>query len=123
MDFLTGGKFKGTIHRVVQPPEDQRSYTRLGVFYFCMTDDDVRLSSLLQKHLIKEKVKGQKGGDLSKSESQDQDQDAVNPNAPTMRDWRRARTAAYGRSDLTKTKESASVEEEVFHGIAVKHYS
>ncbi|KAH0831126.1 hypothetical protein J3R83DRAFT_13692 [Lanmaoa asiatica] len=38
LDFLTGGYYKGTIHRVVQPPPDQQQYARLGVFYFVMPD-------------------------------------------------------------------------------------
>ena len=119
MDFLTEGKYKGTIHRVVQPPVDQRTYTRLGVFYFCMTDDDVRLESLFKKAKTKvgEKQKdGEKDGEKNVEEEN-------TTGAPTMRDWRRARTAAYGRSELTKTKDSTTVEEEVFHGIVVKHYS
>ena len=40
MEFLSGGYYKATIHRVVQPPVDQRGYERLGVFYFCKADDD-----------------------------------------------------------------------------------
>jgi len=32
MEFLTGGAYKATIHRVIQPPEDQRDRARLGVF-------------------------------------------------------------------------------------------
>ena len=43
LEFLSGGILKATIHRVVQPPPDQRGYTRLGVIYFAMSDDDVRL--------------------------------------------------------------------------------
>ena len=113
MDFLTGGEFKGTIHRVVQPPIDQQSLTRLGVFYFCMTDDDVRLTSLLKKYAH------EKDGKAGESHDDNETDHQV---APTMRDWRRARTAAYGRSDLAKGKET-NVEEESFHGIVVKHYS
>ncbi|KAF8068689.1 hypothetical protein FPV67DRAFT_1396300, partial [Lyophyllum atratum] len=43
LEFLSGGFYRATIHRVVQPPEDQRKETRLGVFYFCMSDDDTKL--------------------------------------------------------------------------------
>jgi len=32
MEFLTGGAYKATIRRVVQPPEEQRDRARLGVF-------------------------------------------------------------------------------------------
>ncbi|CAH2355471.1 hypothetical protein CLIB1423_27S00298 [[Candida] railenensis] len=35
MEFITGGYFKSSIHRVVSPPEDQRGYRRLVLIYFC----------------------------------------------------------------------------------------
>jgi len=109
MEFLTGGIYKGTIHRVVQPPEDQRSITRLGVFYFAMTDDDVRLtpSSLGASSPILANE-----GVLTVPEDE----------APTMEQWRKGRTAAYGQSDLKKA-ETEGVETEVINGVVVKHYN
>ncbi|CCE72971.1 Piso0_000579 [Millerozyma farinosa CBS 7064] len=35
MEFITGGYFKSSIHRVVSPPEDQKRYRRLVLIYFC----------------------------------------------------------------------------------------
>ncbi|GJN87615.1 hypothetical protein Rhopal_000570-T1 [Rhodotorula paludigena] len=35
LEFLSGGLFKSTIHRVVGPPKDQRGHRRLGLIYFC----------------------------------------------------------------------------------------
>ncbi|EED80272.1 predicted protein, partial [Postia placenta Mad-698-R] len=72
MEFLSGGYYKGTIHRVVQPPEDQRGYSRLGLIYFTLPDDDVKLvpfskSPVLQREGIKRRF-----------------EDAE---APTMREW------------------------------------
>ena len=92
-----------TLSSVVQPPPDQQGYTRLGVFYFCMTDDDVRLDPLVPSQDSNEVGDGEK---------------KVNP---TMREWRRARTAAYGQSAL-RTAEGG-VEEEEINGIVVKHYN
>ncbi|KAK1676038.1 gibberellin 2-oxidase [Colletotrichum godetiae] len=51
---LTGGLFKATIHRVVQPPEDQRHLRRIGVIYFSRPADERELvpiegSPLLQR--------------------------------------------------------------------------
>lgn len=40
---LTGGLFKATIHRVVQPPVDQRQLRRIGVIYFARPADDREL--------------------------------------------------------------------------------
>ena len=50
--MLSGGFYKGTIHRVVQPPVDQRGYTRLGAFYFGMADDTVRLVPLAESPVL-----------------------------------------------------------------------
>ncbi|OCH86740.1 Clavaminate synthase-like protein [Obba rivulosa] len=106
MEFLSGGFYKATIHRVVQPPADQRGYTRVGAFYFAMTDDNVKLvphadSPVLQRHGIKRRC-----------------EDA---DAPTMEQWRRGRTSAYGQTDLKRAENG--VEEEVINGVIVKHYN
>ncbi|EGW32763.1 uncharacterized protein SPAPADRAFT_65806 [Spathaspora passalidarum NRRL Y-27907] len=34
MEFITGGYFKSSIHRVVSPPDDQKQYRRLVLIYF-----------------------------------------------------------------------------------------
>ncbi|KAF7797980.1 hypothetical protein EIP86_009187 [Pleurotus ostreatoroseus] len=107
MEFLSGGYYKATIHRVVQPPHDQRGYTRLGVFYFAIPDDNVPLipavdSPVLQRHGIQRRF---------------QDSDA-----PTTDVWRKGRTAAYGKSTLKKSQEDG-VEEEYINGVLVKHYN
>ena len=106
LEFLSGGYYRATIHRVVQPPIDQRGYTRLGVFYFAMPDDDVRLvpvenSPVLQQHGLERHFAVQ--------------------DAPTVEVWRKNRTAAYGKSDLTRTRNG--VEEEYINGVLVKHYN
>lgn len=46
LERLTGGLFKATIHRVVQPPVDQRHLRRIGVIYFARPADDQELSPL-----------------------------------------------------------------------------
>ncbi|THH08442.1 hypothetical protein EW146_g8989 [Bondarzewia mesenterica] len=107
LDLLSGGYYKSAIHRVVQPPEDQRGLDRVGVFYFCYTDDDVRLQPLMDSPLL------QRVGVTRR---------AAEGQAPLMEEWRKARTAAYGTSDLKKGEEEG-VEEEVLQGIRVKHYN
>lgn len=107
MEFLSGGFYKGTIHRVVQPPKDQRGHSRLGVFYFAIPDDEVKLipfaeSPVLQRHGIVRRT--------------------GNETAPLVEDWRKARTSAYGQSELKKIGDRG-VEEEVINGVVVKHYS
>ncbi|OBZ77057.1 hypothetical protein A0H81_02988 [Grifola frondosa] len=106
LEFLSGGYYKATIHRVVQPPADQGGYTRVGAFYFAMPDDDVKLipaaeSPVLQKHGIIRRC--------------------ADADAPTTEQWRRGRTRAYGTSELQKKNDR--VEEEVINGVVVKHYN
>ncbi|KAG6328008.1 hypothetical protein ID866_11082 [Astraeus odoratus] len=107
MDFLTGGYYKGTIHRVVQPPPDQREHTRLCVFYFLMADGDVRLIPFRDSPVL------QREGIIPRCD------DSI---APTMLDWRRDRANAYGRADLKPGQENG-VEEETIQGLTVKHYN
>ncbi|KIM41223.1 hypothetical protein M413DRAFT_27616 [Hebeloma cylindrosporum] len=106
LEFLSGGFYRATIHRVVQPPPDQRTYTRLGLFYFCMTDDNVKLAPLLESPV------------LQRLENLKRVDDAE---VPSMEVWRRGRTAAYGQSDLKPM--GNGVEEEVINGVVVKHYN
>jgi len=107
LGFLTGGYYKPTIHRVVQPPEDQHEYERLGTFYFSLSDDNVRLLPCVESPVL------QRVG----IERQCPDEDA-----PLSEVWRKARTTTYGVVDLQKGMER-DVEEEVVEGIVVKHYN
>lgn len=108
MDFLTGGYYKGTIHRVVQPPVDQRNYTRLGIFYFATPNDDIKLVPMVESPVL------QRVGIQRRWEDSE---------APTMDHWRKARTMAY---DVPKPKsgEEKGVEEEIIiHGVTIKDYN
>ncbi|KDQ62984.1 hypothetical protein JAAARDRAFT_28973 [Jaapia argillacea MUCL 33604] len=104
LEFLSGGFYKATIHRVVQPPVDQRGYTRLGAYYFCMPDDNVKVSARVPENPLLKSL-----GFSSER-------------APTMAEWRKGRTTAYGRTQLTPGREKG-VEEEVIEGVTVKHYN
>ena len=70
-----------------------------------MTDDSVTLAPLIDSPVLKRM--GMKLFD--------------NFNPPTMEAWRKGRTAAYGQSILKPTEKG--VEEEVIHGVVVKHYN
>ncbi|KAF9457901.1 Clavaminate synthase-like protein [Collybia nuda] len=105
MEFLSGGIYKPTIHRVVQPPSDQRVYTRLSLFYFALPDDNVKLIPLSHSPVL------QRRGFSRRCE------DNV---APTMEQWRKGRTAAYGTSELVQ--KDNGIEEETINGLRVKHY-
>jgi isopenicillin N synthase-like dioxygenase len=109
MEFISGGLYRATIHRVVKPPIDQQNYTRLGVFYFCMPDEDTRLAPLIASPVLKRVG-------IQRRFERDED-------APLMMDWRRARTSAYGQTTLLKSGKDKRVEEEVINGVVVKHYN
>ncbi|KZT26009.1 Clavaminate synthase-like protein [Neolentinus lepideus HHB14362 ss-1] len=109
LEFLSGGFYKATIHRVVQPPPSQRGYTRLGLFYFAMPDDDVVLAPLEKVSPVIQREGVQLDGRFGDGE------------APTMEVWRRGRTSAYGKSELKKDESGADVE--VINGVVVKHYN
>ncbi|KAF8549939.1 Clavaminate synthase-like protein [Imleria badia] len=113
----TGGECRGciglplrrvlAIHRVVQPPPDQQHYTSLEVFYVGSLDDHTKLIPLRESPLL------QRVGINPRCE------DSV---APTMGHWTKGRTSAYGKSDLMQGQEKG-VEEEIIHGIVVKHWN
>lgn len=106
MEFLSGGFYKATIHRVIQPPVDQRGYGRVGVFYFAMPDDNVKLVPFADSPVL------QKLGITRYCDDAD---------APTMEMWRKSRISKYGLTELEK-KENG-VEEEIINGVVVKHYN
>ncbi|KAG6824876.1 hypothetical protein H0H92_005561 [Tricholoma furcatifolium] len=107
LEFLSGRFYKGTIHRVRQPPPDQQNLTRLGVFYFGLFDDDVKLVPLEQSPVL------QRVGVIRRTDDSQ---------APTMGTWRKGRIAAYGQTTLTEAKEKG-VEEEHIAGVVVRHYN
>ncbi|KAF9265007.1 Clavaminate synthase-like protein [Marasmius fiardii PR-910] len=116
LEFLSGGLYKATIHRVVKPPSDQRTATRLGTYFFVLVDDHVKLAPLTSSPVL------QQVGITRRSGYADED-------APTMKDWRLGRTLAYGQTnkkdgDGGVVKEGeAKVTEEVINGVVVKHYN
>ncbi|KAJ7473985.1 hypothetical protein FB451DRAFT_1133427 [Mycena latifolia] len=106
--FLCGGFYPATRHRVIQPPADQVGLPRLGVFYFSYANDDVKLVPHEESPVLK-RVGIQRL--------------CSNKDAPTMEEWRKNRTTAYGSSQLVPSVEEKGVEEEIISGVVVKHYN
>lgn len=104
---MSGGYYKATIHRVVQPPIDQRGLARLGLFYFCMPDDDVVLAPVKNSPVL-EKV-----GVIRRVEDD---------KAPTAEALRKGRIQSYGQIKLEKGPE-ANTEIEYVAGVMVRHYN
>jgi len=76
-----------------------------------MANDNVQLAPLLESPVL-QRVGIKKHGRFGL--------DSV---APTMEAWRKARTSAYGRTELKASDEDKGVEEQVINGVVVKHYN
>ena len=107
MEMLSGGFYKATIHRVIQPPADQRGCTRLGLFYFGLANDDVRLLPAAESPVL------QRVGTVRRFPDED---------APTMAQWQKARLVTYGTDKLPK-KADGDEDEEVMKGIFATVYN
>ncbi|TFK45773.1 Clavaminate synthase-like protein [Heliocybe sulcata] len=108
LEFLSGGLYKATIHRVVQPPPSQRGYTKLSVIYFAFLDNDVVLKPLEEIPVIMRQ--GPRPDRLPEQGKE-----------PTMDEYRKARIRAYGQSEVKKG--GGGVDTEYLEGILVKHYN
>ncbi|GAK67410.1 clavaminate synthase-like protein [Moesziomyces antarcticus] len=107
MHFISGGYLKQTIHRVVAPPADQAHYTRLGIFYFALFNDDVALEPIEESSVVRETYAARKhkeGGfwDAAKAKGE---------KVPTAGDWERLRVKAYGQQQAKKAQDGHDVEE------------
>ena len=108
MEWWTGGYYKATIHRVVQPPSDQRDQDRCGLFYFSVPNDKVKVNTLLDESPVLRAAGVERRFEPGEE--------------PTSEMYRAARIGAYGTTDLF-TKKSSGVQEEVVGGIKTKHYN
>ncbi|KAJ6568972.1 hypothetical protein B0H19DRAFT_938008 [Mycena capillaripes] len=108
LTFLCGGFYPATRHRVIQPPIDQVGLPRLGMFYFSMADDDVKLVPHEESPVLK-RVGIQR---LCRDED-----------APTMEEWRKNRTIAYGSTQTVLSVQEKGVEEEIICGVVVKQFN
>ncbi|OAX38737.1 Clavaminate synthase-like protein [Rhizopogon vinicolor AM-OR11-026] len=104
MEFLTGGYHKAMIHRVVQPPEDQRQYSRLGSYYIARAGDDVKLVPLVESPVL------QREGIERRCEDS---------HAPTMIKWGRDRTKAFGKQGIDEVTISAQISLAIYYHLEI----
>ena len=100
MELISGGFYKAPIHRVIQPPEDQRKYTRLGVFYFSLPNSNVVLEKVSGSPVIERLAMPRK---------------AIHE-PMTAGAWVKARTSAYGKTQIQKMQDGMA--EVVNDGVA-----
>ncbi|KAA1475111.1 Clavaminate synthase-like protein [Dentipellis sp. KUC8613] len=101
LSFMSGGILKGTIHRVVQPPEDQRKYRRIGVFHFAQLFDGISLEPLPSKKV------------------QEQGRRIPEERVPTSDEWHAARVKSYGNAKLVRGEK---YDVEYIAGLQVRHW-
>ncbi|KAJ3764444.1 hypothetical protein EV360DRAFT_91231 [Lentinula raphanica] len=101
LSFMSGGVLKGTMHRVVSPPEDQRALRRLGVFHFAQFRNHLPLDLLPSEKVHKE------GHIIFEGE------------VPTTNGWEQTRVKSYGTPNFIKGEE---YDIEVIAGLQVRHY-
>ena len=84
MLWWTGDYFKAAIHRVSEPPADQKGHNRSSVFYFCVPNDDVVINTLLEESPVLREA-----GVKMAHKPED---------APTSKDWTNGRIKITGRN-------------------------
>lgn len=87
MEFISGGYFHACLHRVIEPPEDQRRFNRLVIIYFCNPGAHAKLDPE-QINLPKLKQLGYSKEDKLKQ------WDPIE-----FRDWNSAKGKLLGRTD------------------------
>ncbi|KIY49859.1 Clavaminate synthase-like protein [Fistulina hepatica ATCC 64428] len=101
LSFMSGGLLKGTMHRVVTPPDDQIHFRRLGVFHFAHFAPDIPLDLLPSRRVHEE------GRRLFEDK------------VPMSQEWEQARIKSYGVGDFIKGEE---YDIETINGVKVRHY-
>ena len=99
MLWWTGNYFKAAIHRVHEPPIDQRGHNRCGVFYFCVPNDEVVINTLLDKSPVLREAGVQMAH--------------LREDAPTSKEWTNGRIKITGRNavwDKGDSKDKVVVE-------------
>lgn len=108
LEMLSGGYYKAAIHRVMQPPADQRGHDRLCVFYFATANNDVKLVPFKESPVL------QQVGIVHRCADED---------APTMDQWVRERTKAYGSTEPVSKIGKENVKQEIMNGVFITHYA
>ncbi|KAF9450667.1 Clavaminate synthase-like protein [Macrolepiota fuliginosa MF-IS2] len=109
IEFFSGGYYQSTIHRVRQPPDDQRNHPRVGVIYFITPHDDVELEPVMESPLVQR-------ADLGKLRF-------VGGEVPTMEKYRKSRVMNYGGLQALRPGLQEGVEVEDLGGVVVQHYN
>lgn len=108
MMWWTGDYFKAAVHRVIEPPPDQRGYDRSGFFYFVVPNDDVVINTLVEESPVLRKAGVKKW--FKEGE------------APTSKGWCNARIRATGQKTLFTDGNAKNSEKEKIGGVTTTWY-
>ncbi|KFZ15698.1 hypothetical protein V502_05441 [Pseudogymnoascus sp. VKM F-4520 (FW-2644)] len=108
MMWWTGDYFKAAVHRVIEPPQDQRGFDRSGFFYFVVPNDDVVINTLLEESPVLRKA------GINKWFKDDE--------APTSKGWCNARIRATGQKTLFANTVAKNSEQEMIGGVTTTWY-
>ncbi|WWC98777.1 hypothetical protein V866_005670 [Kwoniella sp. B9012] len=112
LEFLTGGVFKATRHRVIRPPPDQADIIRYILIHFARVKRDLELNPIWESPLVQ-----------AHGKNAFQDRIDNGGKAPTQDEWLRERIRRTGHElyDDNKKSKNGRVEEEVL-GRKVEYY-
>ncbi|KAK6420973.1 hypothetical protein LTR95_016880, partial [Oleoguttula sp. CCFEE 5521] len=97
------------IHRVTQPPKDQRGHNRCGVFYFCLPNDEVVINTLLDESPVLRKAGVQMAHALE--------------DAPTSKEWANARIKITGmKAKFSKEEDEGNMAVEKVGKVITRWY-
>ena len=99
MLWWTGDYYKAAIHRVSEPPKDQKGHNRSSAFYFCLPNDDVVINTVLDESPVLRKA-----GVKMAHKPED---------APTSKAWANGRIKITGRSAVYDKQEGNTAYEKV----------
>ncbi|RSH86304.1 uncharacterized protein EHS24_004546 [Apiotrichum porosum] len=115
LEFLSGGVFKATRHRVVRPPLDQADLIRYILIHFARTRRDLPLNPIWESPVVK-----------AAGTNPFQDRIDAGGKAPTQDEWLRERIRRTGNSYAPSNKGGSGVnnkvEEEIL-GTKVQYYT
>ena len=108
MMWWTGDYFKAAVHRVVQPPEDQRNHDRSGVFYFVVPNDHVVINTLIDESPVLQRAKVKKWFDEGK--------------APTSKEWVNNRVRVTGQKAVFSQNSDKNSEQQMIGNVKTTWY-
>ncbi|RXK41976.1 hypothetical protein M231_00697 [Tremella mesenterica] len=120
LEIISGGHFKATRHRVVEPPEDQRTFERLSLVLFNASESDMRVQPAYVSPLIQREGCIEEQGVYKEFKAL---MDKGFP-VPTNREWRESQIASIRQvADNPKMKivlvNGVEMSEQMYHGVKV----